>query len=109
MPKCEVHLHVAKHLLSLRYRTRCILAFGRELSDTCQIAACQALTDICQDYEAKVDNTHARFFPVMDQTYPNMNDKVEAMEKVGQQTPEYTIVSTVRYLHALDTLYEHQH
>ena len=30
------------------------------------------------------------------------------MEKVGQQILEYTIVSTVKYLHALDVLYEDQ-
>ena len=30
------------------------------------------------------------------------------MEKVGQQTLEYTIVSIVRYLHALSALYEDQ-
>ena len=30
------------------------------------------------------------------------------MEKVGQRTLDYTIVSTVRYLHALDALYEDQ-
>jgi len=54
----------------------------------------------------KADNTHARFFPVMDQTTPIWSEKVEAMEKVGQQTLEYTIVSIVRYLHALNALYE---
>jgi len=37
MPKSEVHLHVTEHTLSLGYRTQCILAYGTELSDTCQI------------------------------------------------------------------------
>lgn len=70
MPKSEVHLHVVEIPLRPGYRTRCIPAYGRELSDACQIAARQALTDICQDYEAKVDNTHARFFPLVVQTTP---------------------------------------
>jgi hypothetical protein len=30
------------------------------------------------------------------------------MEKVKPQTPEYTLMTTTKYLHALDTLYENQ-
>ena len=30
------------------------------------------------------------------------------MEKINPQTPEYTAVSTIKYLHALDSLYENQ-
>ena len=44
----------------------------------------------------------------MDQTTPIWSEKVEATEKVGQRTPEYTIVSTVRYHHALDALFKDQ-
>jgi hypothetical protein len=59
MSKCEVHMHTTEHPLSTGSRVRCIPAIGRELSDTCQIAARRALMDICQDYEAKINNTHA--------------------------------------------------
>jgi hypothetical protein len=30
------------------------------------------------------------------------------MEKINLQTPEYTAISTINYLHALDCLYEGQ-
>jgi len=53
----------------------------RELSDTCQIAARWALMDIYQEYEAKVNNTHARFFLVMDQTSLIWHKEIKAMEK----------------------------
>jgi hypothetical protein len=59
MSKCEVHLHITKHPLSTGSRVRCIPVIGRELSDTCQIAARRALMDIYQNYEAKINNTHA--------------------------------------------------
>ena len=108
MSKCEVHLHIIEHLLSIGSQVRCIPAIGRELSDTCQIVACQALTNICQDYEAKIDNIHARFFPIVDQTTPIWRENIEALEKDGQRTPEYTIVAPVKYLHPLDILYEDQ-
>ena len=39
MPKCEVHLHVTEHPLCLGFKTRCIPAYGIELSDKCQIVA----------------------------------------------------------------------
>jgi len=45
--KCEMHLHITEHPISTEFRVRCILAIGRELSDTCQIAAHWALMDIC--------------------------------------------------------------
>ena len=38
--------------------------------------------DICQDYEAKINNTFARLFPVMDQTSIIWWKKIKAMEKV---------------------------
>ena len=64
--KCEMHLHIIEHSINTEFRVICIPAIGRELSDTCQIAARQALMEICQEYEVKVNNTHARFFLVMD-------------------------------------------
>ena len=45
--KCEMHLHITEHLENAEFRVRCILAYGRELRDTCQIAARQALMHIC--------------------------------------------------------------
>ena len=85
--KCDMHLHIIEHLINTEFRVRCILAIGRELSDTCQIATRWALMDICQEYEAKVNNTHARFFPVMDQTSLIWRKKIKAMEKAKPQTP----------------------
>jgi hypothetical protein len=64
--------------------------------------------DIFQEYEAKVNNTHARFFPLMDQTSLIWRKKIKAMEKAKPQTPEYTLMTTAKYLHALDILYENQ-
>ena len=64
--------------------------------------------DICQDYEAKINNTHARLFPVMDQTSLIRRKKIKAMEKVEPQSPVYPLMTTAKYLHALDILYEHQ-
>ena len=64
--------------------------------------------DICQDYEAKINNTHARLFPMMDQTSLIQRKKIKAMEKVEPQSLVYPLMTTAKYLHALDILYEHQ-
>ena len=64
--------------------------------------------DICQDYEAKIDNTHARLFPVMNQTSLIWRKKIKAMEKVKPQALEYTLMTIAKYLHALDILYRNQ-
>lgn len=44
----------------------------------------------------------------MDQTSPIWRKKMKAMEKMGPQAPEYTMMTTARYLHALDVLHEEQ-
>jgi len=59
-------------------------------------------------FEEDKEHTPTRFFPVPDQTTPTWSEKVKELEEIGPQTPEYTTVSTIRYLHALDTLYEDQ-
>ena len=82
--------------------------FGRELHDTCQKAALQALIEYCQIFEEDIEHTLARFFPMPDQTTPTWCEKVRVLEKISPQAPEYTTVSTVKYLHALDSLYEDQ-
>ena len=64
--------------------------------------------NICQEYEAEVNNTHAKFFPVMDQTSLVWCKKIKAMEKAEPQALEYPLVTTAKYLHPLDTLYENQ-
>ena len=43
--------------------------------------------DICQDYEANINNTHARLFPVI-------------------QPQVYPLMTTAKCLHALNILYE---
>jgi len=106
--KCEMHLHITKHPISTEFRVRCIPAIGTKLSDTCKIAACRALMDICQEYEAKVNNTHARFLLVMDYTSVVWRKKIKAMEKAKPQTPEYTLMTTAKYQHALNILYKNQ-
>jgi hypothetical protein len=70
MLKCEVHLHVPQHPSCPGIKSRCVPAFGRELSDTCQIAARQALMDYCQIFEEDVEHTLQGFPPVADQTTP---------------------------------------
>jgi len=62
----------------------------------------------CQIFEEDIEHTHARFFLVPNQTTPTWCEKVQALEKIDPKTPEYTAVTTVKYLHALDTLYENQ-
>ena len=54
--------------------------------------------EICQEYEAKVNNTHAKFFPVMDQTSHVWHKKIKAMEKAKLQVPEYTLMTIAKYL-----------
>lgn len=66
------------------------------------------MAEICADFEEDIEFTPARFFPVPNQTTPTWCDKVRDLEKISPQAPEYTCVSTVRYLHALDSLYEDQ-
>ena len=64
--------------------------------------------DICQDYEAKINNTHARLFPMMDQTSLIWHKKINAMENGEPQSSVYPLVTTAKYLHDLDILYEDQ-
>ena len=64
MPKCEVCLHVPEHPLCPGFKTRCILAIGKELYDTCQLAARQALVEYCRIFEEDIEHTPARFFPM---------------------------------------------
>ena len=42
----------------------------------------------------------------MDQTYLVWRKKIKAMKKAKPQAPEYTLMTTAKYLHALDILYE---
>ena len=109
MPKCEVHLHVPQHPLFPGIKSRCIPAIGKELEDTCQMAARQALMDYCQIFEEDIEHTPARFFPVPDQTTPIWCEKIQALENIGRQMPDAIMPFTVKYLHALDSLYEDQH
>ena len=55
--------------------------------------------NICQEYEAEINNTHAKFFPVMDQTSLVWRKKIKAMEKAKPQAPEYTLMTTAKYMH----------
>ena len=52
-----MHLHITEHPTNTEFRVRCILAIGRELSDTCQIAARWDFMNICQENEAEINNT----------------------------------------------------
>ena len=106
--KCEMHLHITEHPENAEFRVRCILAYGRELRDTCQIAACQALMHICQEYETSINDTHAKYFLVMDQTSLVWRKKIKALEKAKPQAPEYTLMSTTKYLNTLYALYKNQ-
>lgn len=91
-----------------QFKSRYITVFGREGDDTCQKGARQALAEICADFEEDIEYTPARFFPVPNRTTPTWCEMVQDLEKISPQTPEYTGVATVKYLHALDSLYEDQ-
>jgi len=73
------------------------------------MAARQALMDYCQIFEEDIEHTHARFFPMPDQTTPTWCEKIQALENIGRQMPDPIMPFTVKYLHALDSLYEDQH
>jgi hypothetical protein len=65
--------------------------------------------DYCQIFEEDVEHTPARFFPIADQTTPTWSEKIQALEDVERQLPDSILPFTVKYLHALDSLYEDQH
>ena len=44
----------------------------------------------------------------MDQTSHIWRKEIKAMEKAKPQTPEYTLMTTAKYQHALNILYENQ-
>ena len=44
----------------------------------------------------------------MDQASLVWRKKIKALEKMKPQMPKYTLMTTAKYLHALDTLYENQ-
>jgi hypothetical protein len=73
-----------------------------------QKVARRALVEFCEDFEEDIEFTPARFFPVPNQTTPTWCEKVRDLEEINPQALEYTGLSTVRYLHALDLLYEDQ-
>ena len=61
---------------------------------------------ICQEYETSINDTHAKYIPVMDHTSLVWRKKIKALEKEKLEAPKYTLMSTTKYLNALDTLYE---
>ena len=104
--KCEIRVRILGHPSCPAFQTWYHIAYGKKLQDTCQKAARQALIEYRQIFEEDIERTPARFFPVPNQTTPTWCEKVWALEKIDLKTPEYTAVTTVKYLHALDTLYE---
>ena len=107
-PKCEIRVQILEHPSCPTFQTRYLTVYGRGLHDTCQKGARQALVEYCQIFEEDIESTPARFFPMPNQTTPTWCEKVQALQKIDPKTPEYTIVTTIKYLHALDTLYENQ-
>jgi hypothetical protein len=81
---------------------------GREYHDTVQKAARQALAKFCQIFEEDIEHTPATFFPMPNQTTPTWCEKVQDLEKISPQALEYTEVFNIRYMHALDAIYEDQ-
>lgn len=59
-------------------------------------------------FKEDIEYTPAKYFPVPDQTTPAWHEKVRALERIKPQSLEYMKVFTVRYLHALDSIYEDQ-
>lgn len=62
----------------------------------------------CKEYEISIDGTHAKYYPVKDQTSIVWRKKIQTMEQAEPWTPDYTLISTARYLNALDALYNNQ-
>lgn len=108
MPKCEMHLHIVEHPPGEEFRTKCILTHGIELWDTCQTAARRALAYYCEEYRTSVDASHAKYFPVVDQTSEIWLKKLQDIEKANPRSSTYTLISTAKYLNALDTLHRQQ-
>jgi hypothetical protein len=82
-PKCEIRVRIPEHPSCPAFQTRYLTVYGRELSDTCQKAARQALAEYCQIFEEDIEHTPAKYFLVPNQTTPTWYEKVRAMEKVN--------------------------
>ena len=104
--KCEVCLHIPKHPSCPTFQPKYITVYGREYYDTVQKAARQALAEFCQIFEEDIEHPSARFFSVPNQTTPTWHEKVWDLGKISPQAPEYTEVFNVRYMHALDAIFE---
>jgi hypothetical protein len=108
VPKYEARLRIPEHPECPDMRSRYVYATGREYSITVQKAARQAITEFCVAFEEDIEHTPARFYPVPDQSTPTWNLKIEDLQKIDVKAPEFTMVTTVVYMHALDILYDYQ-
>jgi hypothetical protein len=61
--------------------------------------------DYCKEYETRIDDTHAKYYTVKDQTSCVWRKKIRTLEQAEPQAPDYTLISSARYLSALDALY----
>jgi hypothetical protein len=106
MPKCEMHLHIKRPPPEEGFR--CFRVMGVELWDTCQKAARKALKTICKEQEDNIDGTHAKYFPVKDQTSKIWRKKLHEMEHTSPQDPKFTLKLTAAYLTVMEKIYNHQ-
>lgn len=104
--RCEVHVTIPQTAEHPDWDPITVTAFGAEYADTYQAAARQALTLFCEKHEREVGHTPSRFFPPSDYSRPAWLRRMETLEGVGQREDDPTLIATVRYLLALDGLYE---
>ena len=106
--RCEVRLHIKGHPHCPEIKAQQYSWIGRRRWDTTQKLARIALADYCGIFEEDIHHTPAKYFPVPNQTTPTWHDKVRELEQINRETPAYTKVLTIRYLHNLDNLFEDQ-
>jgi hypothetical protein len=106
MPKCEMYLHI--RMPPSQKGFKCFRVMGIELWDTCQKAARKALMTICKEQEDRINGTHAKYFPVKDQTSNIWRKKLHEIECTSPQDPEFTLKSTAAYLTIMEKIYNHQ-
>ena len=105
--KCDMHLHITEHLINTEFRVRCIPTIGTELSDMSDCSTSGSHGHLLGVW-SKSQQHSCKVFPVLDQTSLIWHKKIKAMEKAKPQALEYTLMTTAKYLHALDILYENQ-
>src|ERR1041384_8158629 len=102
--RCEVTVSLGASEKFLEIKPWSITATGFRLSDTYQLLARKALKYLCQMYEWHLGATPMRYFPPLDRTRPIWEARFRALERLGAQEDDLTVVAMAGYLLALDSL-----